>query len=200
MGLVRDTRNHETVPTRGYYHDASLRCGAGMRNGDSYCAVNITSRGYLGIVGEYLVLAGRVLGDAEFGRPPLLELTRYGGVEAGTGPGGSRGIRGIPQGRLAGKTKVIANLEVRSFFLPFSVGGQRFCLGTVLFADAGRVWAEALTASERDGSFRVHWGTGGGLRLRWGDSLLVRADVAYAPLGADLHAVPAIYIDVDQVL
>jgi hypothetical protein len=36
--------------------------------------------------------------------------------------------------------------------------------------------------------------------VRWGDSLLIRADVAYAPLGADLHAAPAVYIDVEQVL
>jgi hypothetical protein len=199
-GVVHDTRNHETVATRGYYHEASVRCGNAARDHASYCAANLTLRGYWGIFDEYLSLAGRALADVAAGKPSLMELTRYGGVEAGSGPGGSRGIRGVPQGRLAGKSKAIANLEVRTFFLPFTLGSQRFVLGAVAFADAGRVWANALSSSERDGDFRVYWGAGGGPRLRWGDSLLIRADVAYAALGADLHAVPAIYIDVEQVL
>jgi hypothetical protein len=145
-------------------------------------------------------LTARVLGDVAFGSLPLIELARYGGVEGGSGPGGTRGIRGVPQGRLAGKSKLIGNLEVRSFLLPFSIGSQRFCLGVVGFADVGRVWADAFSASSADGSFRLHWGVGGGPRVRWGDSLLIRADISYAPLGADLGAVPAIYVDVDQVI
>jgi len=145
-------------------------------------------------------LATRLLGDVAFGGLPLIELTRYGGVEGGSGPGGTRGIRGVPQGRLAGKSKLLANLEVRSFLLPFSIGNQRFCLGMVAFADVGRVWTDAFSASSKDGDFRLHWGVGGGPRVRWGDSLLIRADVSYAPLGAALGAAPAIYIDVDQVI
>lgn len=200
VGLVRDTRNHETVATRGYYHEGSFRCGVATRENANYCAANVTLRGYWGLFDEHLSIAARVLGDMAFGSPSLIELTRYGGVEAGSGPGGGRGARGIPQGRLAGKSKAIANLEVRSFFLPFAIGSQRFVLGAVAFADAGRVWTHALSGSERDGDFRLHWGAGGGPRVRWGDSLLIRADVAYAPLGADLHAAPAVYIDVEQVL
>lgn len=199
-GMVYDTRDHETAPSQGAYHDASVRCGGAVSEGDTYCAVNLSLRGYRGLAGPYLSLAGRLLGDFALGAPPLAELTRYGGVEGGTGPGGARGIRGVPQGRLAGKGKVIGNLEVRSFFLPFAIGTQRFWLGAVAFADAGRVWAEGLSDSPRDGGFRVHWGAGGGPRLRWGDALLIRADVAYAPLGADLGATPAIYVDVEMVM
>jgi hypothetical protein len=200
IGLILDTRNHETVPTHGYYNEGSFRCGGTVRDGSSYCAVNVTLRGYFGLVGERLTLAARVLGDVAFGSLPLIELARYGGVEGGSGPGGTRGIRGVPQGRLAGKSKLIGNLEVRSFLLPFSIGSQRFCLGVVGFADVGRVWADAFSSSSADGSFRLHWGVGGGPRVRWGDSLLIRADISYAPLGADLGAVPAIYVDVDQVI
>jgi len=200
LGLVHDTRDHETVATRGAYHDASVRCGGAVSESGRFCAVNLTLRGYRGLLGQYLSLAGRVLGDLAFGNPPLVELTRYGGVEGGSGPGGTRGIRGVPQGRLAGKGKFVANLELRSFFLPFSIGSQRFSLGAVAFADAGRVWADGWSSSSRDGDFRLHWGAGGGPRMRWGDSLLIRADVAYAPLGAHLGAVPAIYVDVDLVM
>jgi hypothetical protein len=200
LGLIFDSRNHETAATRGFFHDGSFRCGGVTREREGYCAANLTLRGYFGILGEKLSVAARMVGDVELGHPPLIELARYGGLENGSGPGGSRGIRGVPQGRLAGKTKVIGNLELRSFFLPFTVGSQRFSFGAVAFADAGRVWSEAFSPSPSDGGFRLHWGAGGGPRLRWGDSLLLRADVAYAPLGAELHAVPGVYVDIEQVM
>lgn len=200
LGLVYDTRNHETVTTRGYFHEASFRCGAGWAGEATHCGVNAILRGYWELAGERLSIATRVLGDIELGSPPLLELTRYGGLDADSGPGGARGIRGVPQGRLAGKSKVIGNFELRSLLLPFSIGSQRFSLGAAAFADAGRVWTGAFSAGTGDGSFRLHWGAGGGPRLRWGDSLLIRADVAYAPLGADLGAAPAVYVDVKQVM
>ncbi len=198
MGFIYDTRDHETVATRGWFHEGAVRCGTA--SGDRYCGANLTLRGYHSLLGKHLSLAGRLVADVVAGRPPLMELTRFGGLEGTTGPGGSRGIRGVPQGRLAGQTKLIANLEVRSFLVPFSLGSQRFELGVAAFADVGRVWARAFSASPADGSFRVHWGAGGGPRLRWGDSLLIRADVAYAPLGADLQAAPAVYLDVLQVM
>ena len=200
LGLIHDTRNHETVTTRGYFHELSLRCAGGWGDAGSHCGFNVILRGYWALAGERLSIATRLLGDVEMGSPPLIELARYGGLDADPGPGGSRGVRGVPQGRLAGKTKVIGNLEVRTFLLPFSIGSQRFSLGGAVFADAGRVWAGALSAGEHDGSFRLHWGAGGGPRLRWGDSLLIRADIAYAPLGAELAAVPAVYVEVRQVM
>lgn len=198
MGVVYDSRDHETAATRGQYHDVSVRCG-GRKRDDAYCGLNLTLRAYRALWGQYLSLAGRWVADLALGNPSLIELSRYGGLESGSGPGGSRGIRGVPQGRLAGKGKVIANLELRSFFLPFSLGSQRFSLGGAAFFDVGRVWATSST-SVVDGSFRLHWGAGGGPRLRWGDALLIRADVAYAPLGASLGSAPAVYVTVDMVM
>jgi hypothetical protein len=65
----------------------------------------------------------------------------------------------------------------------------------------GRVWTGAFFSSgESDGPFRLHWGAGGGPRLRWGDSLVIRADVAYAPLGAQLNMVPGLYVEVEAVM
>jgi hypothetical protein len=200
-GFVFDSRDHETVPTVGQYHDLSMRCGAGARGGDGYCAANLTLRAYQGILGGRLSIAGRLLGDTILGPAPLGELSRYGGVDSATGPAGSRGIRGVPQGRLAGKSKVVGNLELRTFFLPFSVGSQRFALGSAAFADVGRVWTGAFFSSGvSDGPFRLHWGAGGGPRLRWGDSLVIRADLAYAPLGAQLNMAPGLYVEVEAVM
>jgi hypothetical protein len=201
IGVVYDTRDHETVTTAGQYHDLSLRCGAGFDGGASYCGANLTARLYQGIWGGRISFAARLVADVLWGQPGLMELASYGGVESGQGPGSGRGIRGVPQGRLAGQTKLIGNGEIRAQLFSFRIRSQRFEVMAAGFADAGRVWTRALAGTPgHDGAFRLHWGAGAGPRLRWGDSLLIRADVAYAPLGADLGSVPAIYIDVQQVL
>ena len=202
LGVAYDSRDHETVTTRGMFHEFSLRADPGALGSDAYLGANLTLRGYVPFSGELLSLAGRAVGDVLSRRAPLSELSYYGGLYGGQGPGGSRGIRGVPQGRLLGRTKVIANLELRSLFLPFSIGSQSFCVGAASFFDAGRVWADPLASvPSLDGSpSRIHWGAGAGPRLRWGDSLLIRADIAYAPLGAQLGSAPVVYLDVDQVL
>ncbi len=202
LGLVYDSRNHETVTTAGQFHEFSLRASPGAFGSDPYLGVNLTLRGYVPILGERLSLGARLVADALSRRAPLFELGRYGGLYGAQGPGGSKGIRGVPQGRLIGRTKLIGNLEARSLCLPFSVGSERFVLGAAAFLDAGRVWSDTLRAVPAlDGSnWRLHWGVGGGPRLRWGDALLIRADFAYAPLGAELGMAPAVYVDVDQVL
>jgi hypothetical protein len=202
LGVAHDSRNHETVTTTGQFHELSIRASPGAFGADPYLGVNLTLRGYAAILGERLSLGGRLVGDALSRRAPLVELGSYGGVYGAQGPGGSKGIRGVPQGRLLGRTKLIGNLEARSMFLPFSIARERFVLGAAAFLDAGRVWTDTLRADRAlDGpTFKLHWGAGGGPRLRWGDALLIRADVAYAPLGAEVGMAPAIYVDVDQVL
>jgi hypothetical protein len=201
-GFVHDTRDHETVPTSGQWHDASVRCSPGFGRIEAWCGANLTLRGYVPIAGRNLSLAGRLLGDVVSARAPLIALSTYGGMEPGTGLGGSASIRGVPQGRLQGRTKLIGNFEIRSLFLPFSIGDQRFELGAAALGDVGRVLVDPLRAVQPlDGpTWTLHWGVGAGPRLRWGDALLIRCDFAYAPLGRELGTVPALYVDVDAVL
>jgi hypothetical protein len=202
LGVLYDSRNHETVTTAGHFHEFSLRASPGAFGSDPYLGANLTLRGYVPILGERLSLGARLVGDVLSRRAPLFELGRYGGLYGSQGPAGSKGIRGVPQGRLVGRTKLIGNLEARSLCLPFSVASERFVLGAAAFLDAGRVWTDTLrSVPALDGSdWQLHWGVGGGPRLRWGEALLIRADFAYAPLGAELGAAPAVYVDVDQVL
>jgi hypothetical protein len=202
MGVSHDSRNHETVTTGGMYHDGSILCSPRMPGVEPYCRANVTLRGYVPIAGEKLSFAGRAMGDVLSSRAPLYELARFGGLAGGNSLAGGRGIRGAPAGRLQGRTKVVVNLEVRSFFLPFSIGSQRLTLGVGAFVDAGRVWVDPFASvRELDGTGPgIHWGAGGGPRLRWGDSLVVRGDFAYSPLGASLGVAPAIYVDIDQVM
>jgi hypothetical protein len=201
-GVAFDSRDHETVTTSGMWHDASIRCTPVAPGTEAYCGANVTLRGYVPIAGEHLSIAMRLVGDALSANAPVFELSRYGGVAQGSGPAGSRGIRGAPQGRLSGRTKLIANFEIRSFFLSFAIGDQRFSLGGAAFADAGRVWTDPFGAvGARDGrGLGLFTGLGLGPRLRWGDSLVVRADFAYARLGRELGAFPGIYVDIDSVM
>ena len=202
MGVSHDSRDHETLTTRGMYHDASVLCAPRMSGVEPYCRANVTLRGYVPIAREKLSAAVRVLGDVLTSRAPLYELARYGGLAGGDSLAGGRGLRGAPAGRLQGRTKVLANVELRSFFLPFTVASQNLVLGVGAFVDAGRVWVDPFASVRAlDGrGAGLHWGVGGGPRLRWGDSLVVRADFAYSPLGGSLGVAPAIYVDVDQVM
>ena len=178
LGLLGDGRDHETVPTSGFFWDVALRGAAGVH---AFAGATATLRLYLPLPDERFHLASRVLVDVLGGEPTLVELGRYGGVLPGAGPGGQNGIRGVPAGRFVGEAKAFGNLEARSFFLPFSVGDERMVLGAAAFADAGRVFSKRGDDGQGLG---LHAGFGGGPRIRWGDSFLVRADVALAP-GAD---------------
>jgi Omp85 superfamily domain len=189
-GLILDTRNHETFPTSGLFHDLVLRAAPPGASALPFAGATLTTRFYGALAGEYLVVATRLLADVMVGDVPLAELGRFGGVLGQSGPGGQNGVRGIPLERYIGKTKVIGNLELRSLFLPFDIGRQHFAAGAAAFVDAGRVWTRTLGVDEaRDGrALGLHFGYGGGPRLRWGDSFLLRLDIAYAPgAGASGH-------------
>ena len=103
--------------------------------------------------------------------------------------------------RRAPATLAVALIGLASLaVLPWSAAGGSSALGLVL-ARGADPWPHFAAVPALDGpDWRLHWGVGGGPRLRWGDALLIRADFAYAPLGAELGMAPAVYVDVDQVL
>ena len=81
-----------------------------------------------------------------------------------------------------GQIKLIANVELRSRFLFFRMSGQPASLGAVAFFDAGRVWADYEARPELDGGGHpLAVGLGGGLRLRVGETFIVRFDVGWSP-------------------
>ncbi|MBK8999729.1 MAG: BamA/TamA family outer membrane protein [Myxococcales bacterium] len=202
VGLAIDTRDHETVPTSGQHLQLAFRQSPGVFASEPYLGATLHLRSWFPVTGERLVIGARLIGDVLSRRAPLLELGRHGGFETGRGPGGGMGVRGLPDGRLIGRTKLIGNLEARSMFWHFQSAQERFTLGAAAFADAGRVYAGSFrSVSPLDGSgWTFHPGFGGGPRFRWGDSLLVRADFAYAPLARETGAVPGVYVDVEHVL
>lgn len=201
VGLLWDTRDHETTPTRGNFTELALRGAPSLDADIQFAGVSLNTRWFMSLSGdERLVLAARAIGDALFGTPPVYELTAVGGFTRGDAPGGGGAVRGVAGQRFHGKIKVVGNLELRAQFLPFTLAKQRFNLGAIAFLDAGRVWAdyervevagEALDEGFSD--FAV--GVGAGLRLKWGETFIVRVDPAYSVTEETF----GLYINVDHV-
>lgn len=180
--LLYDRRDSETVPERGQAHQIRLRVSPALA-GDvmpySYQQLNLSSRFYLTVIPDRLVLAARALIDMQFGQPPFYELARYDDTFA---LGGQNGVRGVPGQRYYGKIKTLANFEVRSQFVQFRWLKKDLTFGAALFFDVGRAWADWSSHPELDGTgWGLKYGTGGGLRLQQGKTFVVRADLAWSP-------------------
>jgi hypothetical protein len=198
LGALVDTRDHEYTPTRGTFTEVSVRSSPGVQQDLRYAAVTVNSAWYRALVGEYLSFAVRGVVDVISGDAPFYELTRFGALMPRDGPGGGWSLRGIPRQRYSGKVKLIQNLELRSIFWRFSVRKSRFAVGAVAFVDAARIWADTRPTnlggmSLDGGTFKV--GTGGGLRVRWGETFLIRFDGAYSPT----EGTPGFYVDIGHI-
>jgi hypothetical protein len=181
-GVEYDTRDNETVTTRGQFHSASLRGSPTF--GDwapySYAQANVTLRFYTQPVPRWLSISWRLVGDALLGDPPFYELARFDDTPA---IGGGKALRGVPAQRYHGKVKAFGNLEARTELWPFTIKGKRLVLGAATFFDAGRTWTELLQREPTlDGTgVGLKYGLGAGLRLQEGDTFVVRADLAWSP-------------------
>jgi hypothetical protein len=103
--------------------------------------------------------------------------------------GGTTGLRGQPDHLAPGSQRVIASLEARSFLgWPYP---QLFDLGSVVFVDAGRIWAGDAAYGQ---SSRVHANLGVGLRGAFppGSHNTFRLDIA-APLAAGLSLADVVF-------
>ncbi len=196
-----DTRDSEINPRRGVWLEASVRGSPGPLTGNdlSFGALTGHARVYQEVWPGRLVLAARVMVDAAFGRPPMHELSR-GGFSQVWMLGGSDGVQGIPEGRYQGRIRLAMNLEARAHLFRFGFWDQHFELGLVASVAAGRVWADWVPRPDLDGTgLGLHPSVGGGLRLRWGETVTVRFDVAWAPPPASTTAQPlGIYFDLGQ--
>jgi hypothetical protein len=198
LGALFDTRDHEYTPTRGTFTEVSVRSSPGVQQDLRYAGLTLNTAWYKSIVGEWLSMGVRGVADVILGDAPFYELTRFGALMPRDGPGGGWSLRGVPRQRYAGKVKLIQNLELRSLFWRFGVGKSRFVVGAVAFLDAARIWADTRATildgqSIDGGTFKL--GTGAGLRVRWGETFLVRFDGAYSPT----EHTPGFYVDVGHV-
>jgi outer membrane protein assembly factor BamA len=183
--LLYDGRDSEIAPDTGQYHQIKLRMSPALADAlpYQYFQINATSRFYLTVIPERLVLAARVVADVQLGDPPFYELARYDDTYA---LGGGNGVRGVPAQRYYGKVKVLANVELRTEIVTFHAFGKPVTFGLTGFADGGRVWADTTPQPALDGEglgplAGLKYGVGGGVRLQSGSAFVLRADVAWSP-------------------
>jgi len=199
-GLLWDTRDHEYAPNRGTFTELSAQWSPGVDADLRYIQVFLGTRWFAPIVHEVLVVATRVAADGLIGDPPLGKESLFGVLQPSRGPGGAASVRGVAQGRYHGKIKTLLNVEVRGSFPRVEVWGDRLRFGLLGFADAGRVWADwrsrSVAGVALDGPyspFKV--GVGGGGRIQWGETFVLRADFGYSPT----DETTGFYIDIGHV-
>ncbi len=205
-GILFDTRDREFDSRQGGFHELSLRFSPGVDQSLEYLGASLITRWFTTFARGRVTFASRTVVDALFGDVPIYELSSFGGQTAVQGPGGGSSLRGVPLQRFYGKLKLIQTLELRGRIARFTLGSQRFVLGGLIFADAGRVWGDyrnrTIEVLQPDGSLQFRSldgglgdfevGVGAGLRLKWGETFVIRVDFGYTPT---LDAT-GVYIDI----
>jgi hypothetical protein len=171
-GLILDTRDRETGPTSGQWVEGLVQRTSRLTR------VTATARSYTSL-GSRVVWAQRVVAQNVSGTAVFHELsTVQGSFKDTEGLGGSGTVRGLPMNRYVGKGLTFANEELRWRAAEFRLGRRESALILSGFVDAGRVWANGLSA---EGLFSdYHVGMGGGMRLRYGQNFVVAVDVAHS--------------------
>jgi outer membrane protein assembly factor BamA len=174
-GIQYDTRDTESGPTTGMFHELSARGGAGLLGSQfNYWGATLHARLFHPVVPGYrrLVASWRGLFDVMGGEVPISLLPYYGGLEGKDGHGGVYSARGILLRRYQGPAKLLLNGELR--WSPFTLEpwGQQFDFTFAGFVDTGRVWSN-LRFSEGGG---LKTSVGGGLRFGWNREFVVRMD------------------------
>lgn len=191
VGLMADTRDFESAPSRGWWVEASVRGSARALASDfDYFGVNTTLRGYLPLVGEgVLVGAGRVALDGMVGDVPIREMSQMGGSVLYTFGGGLNAGRGVRQRRYIGRAKGLVQPELRWRFARIEPLGVKVDFTLLAFADLMFVAEDWNTL---DQLARPVLSEGGGLRLAFDDNFIIRTDVGVSAVEGYS---PAVYID-----
>jgi hemolysin activation/secretion protein len=139
------------------------------------------------------------MSDVMWGDTPFYELDHAGAFPNDANIGGAKATRGIPEGRYRGQTKLLGQLELRSWIIGHMLGNTHVRAGLEAFLDTGRVWAVTGQKNpDLDGTgLGIKAGTGIGLRLGWGEYGVVRVDFAWSRDG-DPNQPFGIYMDVDN--
>jgi outer membrane protein assembly factor BamA len=182
-GLLYDTRDDETFPRTGSFHDFAIRfTGATPTSSGIYnVGLSVVLEKFAKLPQDF-VFAGRLVVDALAGHVPFFDLSQALAFDPDFFIGGAEAIRGVPNGRYAGLLKVVVNAEFRRVHTSFHLFGSRFQLGTSEFLDFGRLWLDYTFSNPRDGTgIGLKYGIGGGPFIIWDTAAVLRLDVAYSP-------------------
>lgn len=176
-GIVWDTRDRQTGPTRGTWTELILQVVQGSAGADgSYLRWTVADRRYFSLT-DRLVFAHRYLLQGVGNGVPAYDMSKIqSSFKPHQGLGGSSSARGIAQNRFIGRGLLLWNSEFRWRALDFQFRGDPARLVLVAFVDQGRAWAEGLDVGEIFSD--LHRGYGGGVRLGYGDDFTVAYDLA----------------------
>ncbi len=153
-----DTRVDPALPRNAVFARASWT--RTMIDGDPVDRRSVEARGYLGLVGQTVLVGRAAFDDSSGPLPPYLQTLL----------GGWSSLRGYRAGAFAGDTVVSSSLELR---VPLSSPLHVARTGVSVFVDAG----EACRDEQRIADQPMHVGVGAGV---WATATVVRLGVSVA--------------------
>lgn len=199
FGAMLDARDNEPAPTKGYWLESSIRGGASFTGSAwDYFAANLGARFYHPFDDDNrLVFASQTIFDAIIGDLPFDAMSKIGGSQSindFNAIGGQYIGRGIREQLYVGRFKAIEQLELRYTFWSFNLWKQDFDVTLVGLGDLGMTSIDYKRFTEE--MKKVHVGFGGGLRLHWNKTFIVRADIGVSP---SENFIPRFYVLVGNV-
>lgn len=182
LGMILDRRDSEFITRSGFFYQVGIGWTVSSAEDVRYAEIAAVLAHFAPLGGPF-IFANRVVTSFQVGRPAFYDLQQGGIFEPQYLFGGEQGVRGVPNGRYAGKIKLVSNTEIRATPFPrFTLLGQRLRIGTTALFDVGRVWADYAVISAQDGhDVNLKYGIGGGLFLQWGEAAIFRIEAAYSP-------------------
>ena len=173
LGVLFDSRNEESVPTKGTWFDALAEFSSSLIKSDyNFMRFTFTDRRYYPLH-KNLTFAQRLFFEAMPGDPPLYEMYILGNsFRRQEGLGGAYSLRGIPRFLFVGPHKAVGNFEVRWNVTQQTILQQPLTLYIHLFTDVGRVWT--------DNNFEIadfHTTQGFGIHVKWKKDFIGALDI-----------------------
>lgn len=199
LGLIYDTRNNESNPTKGVWEEVILMTAPKFlfNNDFAFTKLTVTHRHYINLSKNKLAFAyrlsyqGTIGGKAPFYFQPYL-INSFSTATKSDGLGGSKTIRGVLRNRVVGDGFVLGNAELRWKFFQTVLWNQNIYLALNGFFDAGRVVQDieidkSLIPEGVDQDFYfdqdsddLHYSYGAGLRIGWNENFIIAIDYGLA--------------------
>jgi hypothetical protein len=179
VGLIYDTRDLEPDPNQGIFaevtNELSLKALGSTFDFDKiYAHVNLYQKLFPSTF-KRLIFAGRIAMGYTGLDAPFFEYQDQWSPEGDIeGLGGPRTLRGYKQSRFLGRAMHFSNFELRWRFAQTKVFNQHLEFSAVPFYDIGGVWDNLASLNTQN----LRYSRGGGLRIAWNESTILRFDYA----------------------
>ncbi|HSZ71960.1 MAG TPA: DUF5982 domain-containing protein [Cytophagaceae bacterium] len=179
-GIVYDTRDLETDPTKGLFAEITNEFSAqAIGSKYNFNKTFVHAKAYQKIlphVFKKMILATRVgMGYTAWDAPFFEYQDQWSSEGSIEGLGGPTTLRGYKQSRFLARVMNFANIELRTRFLQVHVFKQHLAFSAVPFFDIGGVWDD-LNRLNNFQNYRSSEGLG--LRIVWNENTILRFDYA----------------------